>query len=264
MSFRAFARVSVLGVFALIPAFGCAATGANANVNQRFDYFEPVRPTDQSLDYPVRSCAVEHPADPKGVLLDVPHFYQQVPYADEYKSNLCWATSIAMVSTSLGNPRMPCQIASYIAGDGLSCCRLSMSSPEGPRVRCNQGAYTTQIASTLHRMGIYHLRKDDPLDEDDVTRELSNGRPIILQMTLDVMKDGKTVEAGHAVVIAGFDGKGKFRVNNPNRRSTDDLTYAELVAGTKDRPWKWIISWYHFSYRPDGCNPRFDQACDCK
>jgi hypothetical protein len=187
---------------------------------------------------------------------------QEVPYVPFWESNLCWATTIAMVSTYLGNPRSPCQIASYIANDGMSCCRLSPSSPKDAIARCNQGAYTSQITDTMHRMGIYQLHLDGPLDEDRLRNQLSNGRPVILEMSYKVKEGDKDVPKGHVVVIAGYK-NGQYLVLNPNRRSSDMLTYDQLLHGENTFKWTWSATWHHFSYRPDGCNPRFNTHCDC-
>ncbi len=234
----------------LIPLFAaCAAS------SPQIDAFPTTR-VDPLRNYPRMSRVKDRPIDTAGVTLDVKHQNQQSDYAPQGESNLCWATSLAMVSTYLGNPRVPCQIASYRSDDGLSCCRLTRASAPADIERCNRGG---DPGTVMRLMGLYHLKRDAVLTEEELASELSNGRPIIMHIELDKVEDGKQVKAYHAMVIAGFK-DGKYRMLDPSRSSDNSLSYEQLQHGDHSH-WKWIGTWYHLSYRADGCNPRFRTDC---
>jgi hypothetical protein len=59
-----------------------------------------------------RACRLDPPEAAGDIRLAVIRQSQSIPYATDADSKLCWATGIAMVVTSLGRPRVPCQIAS--------------------------------------------------------------------------------------------------------------------------------------------------------
>ena len=255
--------VRLLGLWLCValPITSCAAISS-----QRLDAFEPTSAIHAGTPYPMGASSYELPVNPIGVRLNVLHQTQDVAYVPFFKSNLCWATSLAMVSTYLGNPRMPCQIASYKAGDGLSCCRLSMHSSPDDIERCNQGAFVNRYAA---KMGLYFLDAQRPLTEKEIRLELSNGHPIIMDIRV-VRKgpDGLVTEPYHAMVIVGYTSK-TYHVLNPNRLAPDDLTYGQLLRGDRvlgpkphGETWSWKRTWYHFSYRQDGCNPIFNPHCD--
>ncbi len=239
---------------------------SNQHREQVADKFVPILPTDETIRYPLAGCAAEFPINPVNSLLPVPHLVQRAPYIPLGQSNLCWATCIAMVSSDLGNPREACQIASYIADTSIDCCTLTKDSPQLTKDVCNKGAYAFQIHDTLHQMGIYSQRRRDILLETEIQSELSNGRPIMMEVYISRRIQGQQVIAGHVVVITGFEHKPDmyvYHVQNPNREPTAYFTYAQLVHSTRES-WDWVGTWYHFSYRQDGCNPLFRTDCECK
>ena len=256
MSIKKVCAMILLLMSIAILAFNCSPS---ISPIKQYDYFEPVPAVNKSINYPVISCANELPLKSQGLELDMPHITQRAPYIPYSESELCGMTSIAMVSTELGNPREPCQVASYVEMNGLSCCQLTKSSPVTDIARCNKADYLTPV---LHRMGIYHLFKAQPLSENEIRVELSNGRPIIVVIAFHRAVDaGASVLSTHAIVIAGFSGN-NYLVHNPNREKPDILLYAQLLHGDRESS-DWIESYYHFSYRIDGCNPRFRSDCDC-
>lgn len=257
-----FARLFCIGALFFTSVSSCTATHPS-NYQPRLDCCESNTPTDQEIEYPLPSCTTEQPIVKNGVLLPVLHFHQQMPYIlTSESSKLCWAASIAMISTYLGTPRMPCDVASYISPEKISCCALTKYSFSKQRDHCNQTALTSQSAFILHRMGIYARYETSPLSEGTIQHELSNGRPIMLHQALGVPPFQRNHIPGHIIVIVGFTKKNTYIVHDPMHAFPDELTYTELLHGTTKDTWTWVLSWYHFSYRADGCNPRV-QSCVC-
>ena len=268
---RTLAFIGLILMLAVAPAVHCAAATqstdfytpqvlscSNRNApTQPIDSFS-VKPINRSIRYPVPSCAKDLPTQPNGIGLDIKLQKQTVDYVTGM-SDLCWASDISMISTHLGNARVPCQVASYEAGDEKSCCRLSLSSPAADIARCNQSG---DLSPVLNRMGIYHVHQVGVLTEEEIQHEISNGRPIVPHLAIDGVYDGKHLTVYHVIVISGYAG-GSYQVLDSGHDSPETLTYQELLHGPKWQ-WAWINTWYHFSYRIDGCNPRFRNDCDCQ
>lgn len=258
-----FTRMCCISILIFISCISCI-TVRPSTFEPRTNCCESTNPTDTEIEYPTPSCIPEHAIASKDVLLPVLHLHQQMPYIlPSESSKLCWAASIAMISTYLGVPRKTCQVASYISPEVISCCELTKDSFSSQRDYCNQTTLTSQSAFILHRMGIYAVYKTHPLTEEVIRYELSNGRPIMLHQALGIPPFRTNPTPGHIMIIVGFTIKGKYIVHDPTHVFPDELTYTELLHGTSKDTWTWLFSWYHFSYRPDGCNPRF-QTCDCQ
>ncbi len=242
MAFASFARLSLFFLAAVIVA-NCATTTPL-----------PPKPSDTPKP-PAPSasvCPPERPTEPNGMVLAVPHIRQRTAFTKPYESNLCWAASLAMVSAYLGKPRETCQIATFIAREGLDCCDLVLTSPAEDIASCNDGAYVGPMLDTL---GL-HYRTDGPMSEELLRHEITNGRPVIVQTTRETEEKGKKVRVAHARVIIGFYAWGTYQVNDPGRDQPYELRYAELLHGEKEIPWTWTASWYHMSYVKETCVSR--------
>ena len=219
-----------------------------------------VAPVNKSIKYPVRGLAEELPIDEHGVDLPIKHLRQETDYAPTGQCNLCWATDISMITNYLGNPRAICQVASMANHDGKSCCRLTMDSPQAEIDLCNKGS---DLGTVMDRMGIYNKFVMYPLTEHLIQLEISNGRPVAPYVEIDDIVNGMTVHKYHVVVISGYR-KGLYTVLDSARPRAVTMVYDDLLHGVTAKKWKWLGTWYYFSYRVDGCNPRFRQDCDFK
>lgn len=243
--------VLLLTFFCIIPLPSCAMT-------QPVDAFPQAR-ISPYVQYPHQSCVKVRPIHAAGVLLDIKHQNQHVSYISRGTSNLCWAATISMVSTYLGNSRSICQVATYSAEIKGSCCDLTRDSPAHAIEQCNHGEILKPV---LEKMGMYHLYTNGQLTKQDLELELSNGRPIILQVSYSKDIYGRAFTGEHVIVVSGFNPQGTFRVLNSNKHAEENLTYEQLQNGPVEK-WSWYSTWHHFSYRIDGCNPRF-QSCACE
>ncbi len=216
--------------------------------------------TDKSITYPTLGKVKDFPIRQDGIQLPVPFIDQFVSYLPPGHSNLCWAADIVMISTYLGNTRSVCEVASYATPDATSCCRLTRDSHPADIIHCNKGWYP---GSTMNRMGIYHLYVHDILPREKIQIELSNGRPVMLYIEMGNTKGVVTFEDQHVILITGFrkfDGYDLYTIHDSAYKKYE-LNYDELHYGTRVRQWQWFETWYHFSYRQDGCVDSFRKDC---
>ena len=115
----------------------------------------------------------------------------------------------------------------------------------------------------MNRMGIYHLYVHDILPREKIQIELSNGRPVMLYIEMGNTKGVVTFEDQHVILITGFrkfDGYDLYTIHDSAYKKYE-LNYDELHYGTRVRQWQWFETWYHFSYRQDGCVDSFRKDC---
>ncbi len=234
------------------------------------DKFTNFMPIDGHDPYPAVAACKNDMAIQKQVLLPIPLMSQHTPYANGIGNRLCWAASIAMVSTALGNPRTTCYVASAHAFDGQNCCRFTSNDGSEQVASCSKGIPVYAMHSILRTMGIHDVYVNRALESggnnEELRYELSQGRPVIAQIEEAeswTVQNTRVVTSNHLVVIIGYSGE-TFVVNDPDTFPQQYWTYAQLTHGFEKRPWKWVGTWYQFSFRQDGCNPLYNPHCDCK
>jgi len=213
--------------------------------------YEPYEPPRQNpcangrCQTPNRTNCGDLPPRAGGIDLTVPGYYQQC-------QQWCWAAAASMVTGYYGNHLTECQFASKLTyGDTISCCNY------GCAAYCNRTASMSQLSQIMSLTGLYHA-VSGPLTEVALQIELSNGRPIIIEL--------RGSFSGHAVVVSGYRpssyGIMTYTVLDP-WFGRSNPTYQQLLTGYSGGQARWYGTMYRLSPRADGCNQSFDPSCGC-
>ncbi len=216
------------GILALLSLAACA--------------HEPPSRIEVPYQYPQAGerCDNQRPIAPGESQLLVPHIRESHPPHPEGDKVQNWTAALAMITTYLGKPMAPCQVASVRVG-GLSCCRpASALSQES----CQKAAWPNEIELTLKDMELHAVHLTRPLSEREIKQEISNGRPVLV------------VRGTQALVITGYAGATYHLLDPGPEGGTIFLSHDALAKG-------WRESWYLIAFRRDACVPRFHGDCDC-
>ncbi|MEK7623341.1 MAG: hypothetical protein AAB408_01560 [Patescibacteria group bacterium] len=212
-----------------------------------------------------------------------------VPFMHHGCNKWCWADALGMLSTYYGDGTPPCVFATWNLGlknnelpsfqrVELDCCELDICG-----TRCNEGGTDPQINFWLKKKGIFYRHQMATITADELERELSNGRPVMIATsttTIETMTttiavgsisitrtSSMSVYRGHVLLIAGykrvrvgFAGATFYHVLDPAQNAPTEATYEELRTGLA---MPWTETWTRLAKRRDGCNPSFDPTCGC-
>lgn len=225
-------KMLILVVIAVMTAAGCVPNpydgGAGDGVDCRFDGFcdESCAGDTDCAGQSVESC--NDPPDEFGRILDVPQLAQQC-------QNWCWAATIEMVVEYYGGVSNQCLMATAKAGGNQGeCCQI------GCQGICDTPAQFGEMAAFLSVQGISGELVNRALSEEEVQRELFNGRPIIVSYASSF--------TGHVVIVSGY--------TLPNVNGTQGaiyevidpffgptaVNYGQLVFGYQNGQARWIAT----------------------
>jgi len=146
-------------------------------------------------------------------------------------SNWCWAACCEMIHDAYKVE----EYGSYGSGDQYDVAVWAVSGQNIMNSLC--GTEKTVDRVLWHYGEIGTNPNSIPLLEEDLTREIYDGKPIIARITLDN-------NVGHAVLIKGYTGSGGFDVGNvifndprPNR-GHQVMPYDTFVGGN-GTSWEW-------------------------
>lgn len=202
------------------------------------------------------SCTFSTTHTSSDILLPVKRVSQSIPYADDEKSNICWAAGIAMIANYLGKPTDLCTIVQHRTYSAFaSCCLSAENIDEDSKYLCNQGATSNEINGVLIRLKIYYSHEMKPLTEKQILNELAHNRPVLVDRENNIQHSvfGITYPGRHVVVIIGHV-QGEYIVHDPNPFATMEqyFSYSQLLFGISGKT-RWKETWYELSLRDDRC-----------
>jgi hypothetical protein len=151
-------------------------------------------------------------------------------------SEWCWAAVTAAVCKCYGDPSPTeqCEVANLVLQLPTDNCD-DCDCQADPFAICNQ---PRNLASVLGTVG--HNRGNPPdgiasLSFEDVQSNIDNGRPIVVQVTLD-----DPAASGHAIAIYGYSDDGLVSIADPmhpNDRIT--VNFADFIGGDQKEHGAW-------------------------
>lgn len=204
----------------------------------------------------IPACSLSPPPTSFDILLPVQRISQSIPYADDEKSNICWAAGIAMIANYLGKPTELCIIVQHRTYSAFAHCCLPVERiDEDSKYLCNQGATSNEIDHVLIRLKMQFRHDMKPLTEKQIFNELAHNRPVLVDRESNTIHSvfGMTYPGRHIVVIVGYV-HGGYIVLDPNPFATIEqyLSYSQLLFGINGKT-RWKETWYELSFTMDRC-----------
>jgi hypothetical protein len=141
----------------------------------------------------------------------------------------CWAATVEMVTTELGQGVPQCKVVSLRYGPQVNCC-----APAACYTACNQGSGgPTILRQALQYWGIHGNEDYRPLQEPELRAALKTGEPVI------------AASQPHAFVISGYAkdrGMVRYHVLDPFFGESYETYQQLLIHGGSP----WVFTWHHF------------------
>ena len=145
----------------------------------------------------------------------------------------CWAAVTAAVCKCYRDPSetSQCEVAKLILGSDCEDCDCQ----QDPFADCNQPFNLASALNTVHHDRGNPIDGVSSLGFEQVKSNIDNGRPIVVQVTLD-----DPAASGHAVAIYGYSDDGLVSIADP-MHPDDHITmnFNAFVAGQETSHGTW-------------------------
>jgi hypothetical protein len=143
-------------------------------------------------------------------------------------SEWCWAAVTAAVCKCYGDETATrqCEVANlvlHLTTDNCTDCDCQRD----PFAPCNQTQNLARVLSVVRHNRGNPVGGVSSLQFDDVKSDIDNGRPIVVQVTLD-----DPAASGHAVAIYGYTDEGIVSIADPMHPGDQiNVQFVDFVAG---------------------------------
>jgi peptidase C39-like protein len=150
------------------------------------------------------------------------------PIEPQKCSEWCWAAVTAGVCNCYGDstPTRQCEVANLVLQLPIDNC-TECDCQQDPSAPCNQPRNLAAVLDTVHHDRGNPTDGIPTLQFEDVKSDIDNGRPIVVQVTLD-----DPAASGHAVAIYGYTDEGMVSIADPMHPDDQiSVRFADFVAG---------------------------------
>lgn len=152
----------------------------------------------------------------------------RIPLRSQEQSQWCWAACAQMVIRYHGTSKLrQCQLANGLF-DLSGCCKMPGSA------RCNRPCSIQQVSQVYDQWGIQTIRRTSTVSFETIVSEIEASRPVQVGLRWNT-------EGGHVVLVRGWNGAKRLRVNDPADRGSRWVDYAYLKSAYGRGNWLW--SW---------------------
>jgi hypothetical protein len=143
-------------------------------------------------------------------------------------SEWCWAAVTAAVCKCYGDgtATKQCEVANLVLQRSIDNC-TECDCQQDPFAICNQPQNLGSVLDAVHHDRGNPVGGLSTLGFEDIRSDIDNGRPIVVEVTLD-----DPAASGHAVAIYGYTEEGIVSIADPMH--PDDhisVRFADFVAG---------------------------------
>jgi len=143
-------------------------------------------------------------------------------------SEWCWAAVTEAVCKCYGDAAAPrqCEVANLVLQLSTDSC-TECDCEQDPFAICNQSQNLASVLNAVHHDRGNPIGGISTLTFEDVKSNIDNGRPIVVEVTLD-----DPAASGHAVAIYGYTDEGIVSIADPMH--PDDqirVRFVDFVAG---------------------------------
>lgn len=145
-------------------------------------------------------------------------------------SEWCWAAVVAAVCRCYGDetPSRQCEVANIVLQLPADLC-TDCDCQQNPFAVCNQSRNLASVLDAVHHDRGNPAEGISTLAFGDIQSDIDNGRPIVVQVSLD-----DPAASGHAVAIYGYSDDEMVSIADPMH--PDDrisVPFADFVSGAQ-------------------------------